>query len=193
VVKRRWLNREIVVNTAAQLANEAGTADALTLSEVARALDVRTPSLYNHLDGLEGLKREMTLLGVKELARRLRQAAFGKIGRDALLAMADAYRVFAHDQPGIYALTLRAPDPADRELTELGESILQILSLVLASYGLQGEEALHAIRGYRAVLHGFVSLEMVGGYELPLSREDSYSRLVVTYIDGLTLTDPNAV
>ena len=183
--KRRWLNKEIVVDTAARLANEAGTADQVSLTEVARTLDVQVPSLYNHVAGLDDLRRELALLGGRELTTRLRRAAFGLSGREALLAMAHAYRAFAHDQPGLYALTLRAPDPDDAALNAIAEELLQMLALVLASYALHGDDALHAIRGFRAVLHGFVSLEMGGGYELPLARDESFQRLIVTYVDGL--------
>lgn len=183
--KTRRLNQEIVVTTAAQLANEAGTTEGLTLTQLAHALDVRVPSLYNHVMGLAGLQRELTILGSRQLLARLREASFGKVGREALLAMAHAYRRFAHEQPGIYPLIVRAPDPDDSELSTLANEWLQMLLLVMASFNLQGDDALHAIRGFRAVLHGFVSLETAVGFKLPLDRDESYTRLVTTYLDGL--------
>lgn len=190
--KQRRLNKDVVVATAARLANQAGTADGLTLTELARALDVQVPSLYNHVEGRDGLLRELALLGGQELADCLRQAAFGRSGRQALVSMALAYRRFAHEQPGLYALTLRAPDPADAELVALSEELVEMLALVLASCGIEGENALHTIRGFRSMAHGFVSLEMSGGFGLPLSREDSFGRLVAAYLDGLAVPQRQA-
>ena len=64
--------------------------------------------------------------------------------------------------------------------------LLQMLLLLMASMGLQGDDAIHAIRGLRAILHGFISLEAAGGYKFPLDQEESYRHLINTYLDGLT-------
>jgi len=186
MAKTRRLNQELVVTTAAQLANEAGTTEGLTLTQLAQVLDVRVPSLYNHVKGTAGLQHELTLMGSRQLLTSVREATFGKVGRDALMAMADAYRHFAHNQPGIYPLTVRAPEPDDEELLALSNEWLHLLLLVMASINLQGDDALHAIRGFRALVHGFVSLETAIGFKLPLDKDESYRRLVKTYLDGLT-------
>ena len=55
---RRGLSRAAVVETAARLADRDGY-DALTLGAVAADAGVRPPSLYNHVDGLAGLRREL--------------------------------------------------------------------------------------------------------------------------------------
>ena len=71
---RAGLSREAVVQAAAALADEEGLEE-VTLAELASRLGVRTPSLYNHVAGLEGLRRELALLGTRELGRRLGRAA----------------------------------------------------------------------------------------------------------------------
>lgn len=183
--KIRRLNRELVIETAAQLANEMGDVSQVTLAQLARKLNVRVPSLYNHVDGLEGLQRELRRWGLQKQLTGVRQAISGKVGREALLATAQAYRQFAHAHPGIYHLTLKAPDPTDHELQALSDELITLLQLILASYGLQGEVALHAIRAYRSVLHGFVSLETVGGFGLPLAKEESFLFTLNLFLDGL--------
>jgi hypothetical protein len=42
----------------------------------------------------------------------------------------------------------------------------------------------HAARGLRSALHGFVTLEAGGGFGFPLDLDDSYDRLVRTLADG---------
>ena len=171
MVKRRRLNKEMVVEAAAALANEQGTVETLALKELAAALDIRVPSLYNHIDGVEGLRHDLTVYGAQELLGRLRQASFGLSGRPAILAIADALRQFALDQPALYPLTIVAPAAEDVEMMQLSQELLQLLLFSLSSLGLEGEEALHAIRGLRALIHGFVSIELAGGYQLDLSRQ----------------------
>ena len=185
MVKRRRLTPELVLETAAALANERGDARQLSLTDLASALDIRVPSLYNHVAGLEGLQRDLTQWGLQKLLAAVREAVAGNVGRDALVAIAHAYRAFAHAQPGVYPLILKAPPPDDVELNRLGQELISILQLVLASYGLTGEAALHAIRGWRSVVHGFVSLETSGGFGLPLERDQSFELLLIIYLDGL--------
>ncbi|MDQ4077972.1 MAG: WHG domain-containing protein [Chloroflexota bacterium] len=188
MAKRRRLNRELVVQKAVEIADAAGRPDAVTLTALAAALDVRVPSLYNHIANLDDLYHAMAVYGARQLIECLRGAAAGQVGREALLAMADAYRRFAHEHPGLYPLTIRAPEPDDEVLGALARELLQLLLLVLASFGLQGDDALHAVRGFRALLHGFTALEAAEGFKMALDRDDSFHRLVTTYLDGLTAT-----
>jgi AcrR family transcriptional regulator len=186
MVKRRTLTPELILETAAALANERGDARPLSLTELASALNIRVPSLYNHVAGLEGLQRDLTQWGLQKLLTAVREAVAGKVGREALQAIAHAYRAFAHAQPGVYPLVLKAPPPADIDLNRLSQELVSILQLVLASYGLTGEAALHAIRGWRSVVHGFVSLETSGGFGLPLECDQSFELLLTLYLDGLS-------
>src|SRR5215470_17224122 len=102
------IDRAQVVAVAAELA-DAGGLDQLTLAQVAEQLGVRLPSLYNHVDGLPGLRRELALLGLRELGERISQAAVGKSGDAAMMAIAQAYRAFVLEHPGRYAAGVRAP------------------------------------------------------------------------------------
>ncbi len=182
------LDREAVVRAAAAMADAAGGKE-VTLAELAAHLGVRTPSLYNHIAGQEGLRRELALLGTRELGARMGRAAMGKARADAILALANAYRAFAKERPGLYATSLRAPDPADLAHCAASDDVLAILFAVLEGYGLRGDVAVHTIRGLRSLLHGFVSLELGGGFGLPLDLDESFVRLVHVFIDGLPRQD----
>lgn len=188
MASRPGLDRATVVQAAAGLADVGGGKE-VTLADLAAHLGVRTPSLYNHIAGQEGLRRELALLGTRELAARLSRAAIGKAKDDAILAMAHAYRAFAKERPGLYPATLRAPEPDDEEHRANAEEILAVLQAVLKAYGLRDAAAVHAIRGLRSILHGFVSLELVGGFGLPIDVDQSFVHLVHMYIAGLPPRD----
>jgi AcrR family transcriptional regulator len=179
------LDRSAVVRTAADLADRFGDVNQVALAQLADHFGVRVPSLYNHIEGLDALRREVALLGLRELAVQLRQAAIGKAGDDAIASVAHAYREFALAHPARYAASIRSPDPQDTEMSAVAQDILNLLLIVLAPYRLKQDEALHVIRALRSVLHGFVSLEAAGGFGLPLDRDESFARLLRMFLDGL--------
>src|SRR5512136_115579 len=170
VSRKARLDKAAVVNAAAELINAEGL-EALSLGRLAGQLGVQTPSLYNHIDGLPGLHRELALLSTRQLGERLGNAAIGKSGPEAVLAVAEAYRTYVKDSPGLYRAGLRSSGQqkrVDTDLQSAQERVVQIALAVVGSFGLQGEDALHAVRGLRSVVHGFATLEVVGGFGLPL-------------------------
>ncbi len=160
---RAGLTRAVIAADAAELADEIGW-DQLTLAAVAARFGVRQPSLYKHVAGLAELRRDVSVLAGRELHDELTAAAVGRSGADALQAMAEAYRTFAKKHPGRYAAGVIAPPPGDTEYEQVAEAVVRTVSAVLAGYGLTGDDAIHAIRGLRALMHGFVSLEAAGGF-----------------------------
>lgn len=174
---RAGLTPARVVAEAAAVADEVGL-DQLTLAAVAERLGVRLPSLYKHVAGLAGLHRELALLGLGELAPALGRGAMGRTRRDALAGIAHAYRAFATDRPGLYAATLRAPSPDDEELTAQAQEVLEVAFALTRSYGLDGEDAIHAIRILRSAMHGFVTQHAAGAFGMPESVDDTYDRLI---------------
>jgi AcrR family transcriptional regulator len=183
-VARRGLSRAAVVETAARLADRDGY-EALTLGAVAAEVGVRPPSLYNHVEGLAGLRRELALAGLAELGERIRDAAVGRAGEDALLALAAAYRAYAREHPGVYRALQRAPEAADDEMAAAGARVLEPVFAVLAGLDLEGEAGIHAARALRSAMHGFVELERVGGFGIDLDLDESYRFLIGAVAAGL--------
>lgn len=184
MASRPGLNRAIIAQAAGELADQIGL-DKLTLSAVALHLGVRTPSLYNHVEGLEGLRRELSLLGMIELDRRLRRAALGKSCDDALDSMLHAYRAFAKERPGVYESTLHAPVPDDLQIQVASQAIVDTVLTVLEPYKLNHDDAIHVVRGFRAIGHGFATLEAAGAFGIDLETDDSYRRLISAFLRGL--------
>ncbi len=181
---RVGLDTTSVVEAAVKLIDEEGI-DQLSLGRLAERLGIRTPSLYNHIQGLPGLKRELTLFCRHDLIDRIRRLTVGKSRDEAILALADAYRAYARETPGRYAFTLQAPDPGDQAVQAVSQETVELILAVLAPYQLSQEDAIHAIRGLRAIVHGFISLELVGGFGIPIDLDASFHWLIHIYIDGL--------
>ncbi|MET7667191.1 TetR/AcrR family transcriptional regulator [Micromonospora luteifusca] len=180
---RVGLNQQTVVREAARLADEVGYQQ-LTLAALASRLGVALPSLYKHVRGADALDQKLSALATGELATEMTTAAVGRAGGDALRAIADAYRGYAHRHPGRYPVTQRVPDPADPEHVEAGERAVGAIFAVLRGYGLTDDDAVDATRALRSALHGFVSLEAAGGFGLPRDVDRSYHQLIA----GLDVT-----
>lgn len=176
-MSRAHLSTTSVVNAAVDLIDERGPG-ALTLAAVARRTGVATPSLYKHVLSLEALQQKVSARATVELAQTLSISVAGRSGEDALRCVAHAYRDYALTHPYRYPLTQRVPNARDPEHVEAGEQAVQAMFAALRGYGLEGDEAIDATRVTRSALHGFVSLEIGGGFGLPQDVGRSFERLV---------------
>jgi AcrR family transcriptional regulator len=180
---RAGLDRDQVIEAAAAIADESGP-DGLTLAALAARLGVRSQSLYAHVDGLDGLRRDLAVYGQEELADRLGAAVMGRSGADALRALAAAYAGFASDRPGLYACALRAP-LGDAALEASAEAASAPWRATLRAFDLSVAETEHYHRAIWAALHGFVSLRSAGLMTRAASTDRSFTTMVDAFVDAL--------
>jgi AcrR family transcriptional regulator len=178
-----------VVTAAGEIADADGL-EAVTLARVAAELGIRPPSLYNHVEGRAGLLRELRLESVGEIGAVMKDAAVGRSREEALRAVAVAYRTYALEHPGRYATTLGAPTADDPEATRAAEAAIKPIVAILAGWGIEGDEALHLVRVIRSALHGFVSIELGGGFGLPLDLDTSFALLTDSLVTAIQAAAP---
>ncbi len=182
---RAGLDRDTIVAAAAAIADADGL-DSVTIARLAAHFGVRSPSLYNHVAGLDAIGRELTLRGLRELHSALLAAKDADTAADPVLTLALTYRAFARAHPGLYAAALvRAAPRDDAEGQAASAAILDLVAAALAPHTLSGDALTHAIRGLRSLLHGFVVLEEGGGFGIPLDRDESFRRIIAIYTAGL--------
>ncbi|WP_047984783.1 TetR/AcrR family transcriptional regulator [Ornithinibacillus californiensis] len=181
---RVGLDLSKIIQAAAKIVDEQGV-EAITLAAIARDLSVKPPSLFNHVQGLSQIKRELSLIGVKMLYDTMQPASDGKLGDEAIFALANAYLQFTRDHPGLYEFTIALPHPKDEEIEKEGNKIIALITEALRNYQLSEENAIHAVRGLRSILHGFSSLEQKGGFGMPLRKEESLNLVIKAFLTGL--------
>jgi AcrR family transcriptional regulator len=156
------LSRDGIVNAALTFLDREGW-DALTINALATQLGTKGPSLYNHVDSLEDLRRTVRMRVVDDIIGMLNAVGDGRTRDDAVVTMASAYRSYAHHHPGRYSAFTRMPlGGDDPEYTRATRAAAEPVIAVLASYGLQGESGFFAALEFWSALHGFVLLEMTG-------------------------------
>lgn len=179
------LDKQKIIKAAAELANEEGP-ESVTLAMLAKKLKIKPPSLYNHFEGLPGLKRELAIFSLEKLYKDLTAAVFDQHpGAAKVLGISEAYLSFARLNPGLYEFAQSAPDPKDKEVFKAGKRIVDLVVEAIKPFGLTEDVALHAVRGLRSIMHGFASLEQKGGFGLSLELEESYQLTVKAFLAGL--------
>jgi AcrR family transcriptional regulator len=162
VARPTRLSRDSIVNAALTFLDREGW-DALTINALALQLGTKGPSLYNHVNSLEDLRRTVRMRVVGDIIDMLNTVGQGRTRDDAVTAMASAYRSYAHHHPGRYSAFTRMPlGGDDPEFTEATRAAAAPVISVLASYGLEGEGAFYAALEFWSAMHGFVMLEMTG-------------------------------
>lgn len=159
---RVGLTTERLTRAGAELADEVGF-DKVTLTALARRFDVKVASLYSHLKNSQDLKTKIALLALEELADQGAAALAGRAGKDALTAFANVYRTYAREHPGRYAATQLRLDP-ETAAASAGGRHAQMMRAILRGYDLTEPDQTNAVRLLGSVFHGYVSLEMGGGF-----------------------------
>lgn len=170
------LDREKVIDGAAALVDAEGL-DALTLSHLADRLGIRPPSLFKHVDGLPDLRASLAVRSGEALDATLAEA-----GAD-LVALTRAWRAWGLSHPGLYTLVSRTEVHSDAQRAAREVIIQRILAAVGRHTG-EGIPAIHATRALRALVHGFLMIELDGGFGLDVAVEDSFDRGVQALLAG---------
>lgn len=178
------LSREIIVNAALSFLDREGW-DALTINALATQLGTKGPSLYNHVDSLEDLRRTVRTRVIDDIITMLNRVCGGRTGDDAVLVMAGSYRSYAHHHPGRYSAFTRMPlDGDDPEYAAATKGAAAPVIAVLSSYGLSGDDAFFAALEFWSALHGFVLLEMTGVMD-DIDTDVLFSDMVLRLAAGL--------
>ena len=177
------IDRDSIIKTARQMIEAEGV-DKLSLRSLAEALGVKAPSLYRYVRNKTALLRAINERTARELAQHLYDAADENLpARERLIAVARAFRQFAHENPACYMLSSSTPQDETRpdfdERVELVIPIQQIFSEIAGE-----DESLAAIRGAYAFMHGWVILELMQQFERGGDLDKHYERSFRAYIAG---------
>ena len=153
-VRSAPVDRATLVSVAADMVDRDGW-HALTLSDVAKAVGRHPSSMYAHVDSLQDLRREIAIASMGELAELVWRAVLGKIGADALLAIAQQYKDFAVNHPGRTA-SLASIDESDPDFAVQAARLHEPVRATFRSFGLDDGQTAIAHRVFGGAIDGFV-------------------------------------
>src|ERR1700744_4406895 len=179
------LSRDGIIDGALTFLDREGW-DSLTINALANQLGTKGPSLYNHVDRREGLRRAVRIRVIDDIITMLNRVGEGRARDDAVLVMAGASRSYAHHHPGRYSAFTRMPlGGEDPEYAAETRSAAAPVIAVLSSYGLDGVDAFHAALEFWSAMHGFVLLEMTGVMDDIVDTDTVFSDMVLRLAAGM--------
>lgn len=185
VMARRGLTRDLIVQEAINLVEEEGYEN-LSMRNLAKRLDVKAASLYNHIKSVEELHTEICVKVVDDFFQAQKDAMLGKTAEDAVMALALAYRKLANEKRSVYDLAISLPREGDRELNEKRKIFSRVAMEAVGKFALTEEQKLYWQRILRVSMHGFVSLEQAGYFtHSAIDTEKSYRFTIMNIIEGL--------
>lgn len=173
-----------ITETAAKIANEAGYEN-ITLKMIADELGIKTPSLYNHIDGLEDVKRLLMIYGWKQMEERMIQSAIGVAGYDAIKAGCYAFYEYATENPGVFNAMLWYNKFQNEDTMEATSGLFVVLFKITSSLNISEENCNHIIRTLRGFLEGFSLLVNNGAFGNPISIAESFELSLNVLIEGM--------
>lgn len=179
-------SREAIVAAARAILEEEGL-DRVLMSAVAERVGVRGPSLYKHVADRSALIRAVGDAVTADLHVTLDRAMSTGDPAADLRALANAYRAFVHANPNGYGLLFAhlEPDlqPDAAAVADLGRPIVAAVARYM---GGDGPEPLEAGRTIVAWAHGFVSMELAGGFRLGGDLDAAYATGIDLILGGIS-------
>ena len=167
--------RQAILDTARAIMREEGVA-ALSLHEVARRLDMKTPSLYTYFDSKHALYDALFALGMKMQRGFMNQILTSDTPLKAKIeAGIEGYMRFADDHPELYPLLFERPVPgfvpSDAAMSDIRELMRDGVALIqqaidagLIAPGLTAQQAQDL---FLAVMHGLTALKRANEPDAP--------------------------
>ena len=170
---RQGLTRRAVVEAAVQMI-EADGLDRFSLRELARTLQVKPASLYNHVKSADDLHTEIGYYAIACMKEAQLAAIDGKTGDEAVLALAMAYYRFGKEHPELYRVILSLPMIRNDALQTAAGDIVEPIMRAMDAYELTLEQKMHLQRVLRSILHGFLTQEAAGCFRhFPVELSES--------------------
>lgn len=155
---RKGLDNTFILQEAVVLIAEQGIKN-FSLRALARKLNIKSSSLYNHFNSLDELLTIIAQYVMQEMNRSLYEAIESKTRDDAVAALFNAYRLYVQAHPEIYRVVLSLNQADSKGVDMAASQITGPVNKVLAFYKLTPELNIHCQRYLRSLMHGFISLE----------------------------------
>lgn len=153
------VTKAAVVQVASEIADKNGLNN-VSLKVIAENLNIRTPSLYNHIASLDDLLQEVAHNGMKIMNNRMTQSAVGNAGDTAIKSVSVEYLQFMIEHPGVYETIQWATWHGNEETAKIFDDYKSLLTTLILSCGFMEQVADEILNLIMGVLHGYTTLQL---------------------------------
>ncbi len=184
-MQKKGITPEKIYQEATQLIIEKGY-DRFSVRELAGRLDVQPASLYSHVKNAAEISVAVGKNAIAQLSRTLEKATEKENREEAFIAMAHAYRNFAHENPELYKAIMALPGASETQLKEDEQKTIRPMRVAIENFVPAGAPSINFQRFVRSAMHGFIMLESEGFMrDKSISADDSYDMLISACLSAL--------
>ena len=174
----------LIVETSARISNKVGL-DNLSLKRIADELNIKSPSLYNHISGLEEIKIQLMFYGWKQMEEKMIDSAVGVAGYEALKNMCYAFYDYATTNKGVFTAMLWYNKYENVQKENATTRLFNMLFKVMKSLDISDDNINHIIRTLRGFLEGFSLLVNNNAFGNPISIKESFDLSLEIIMNGI--------
>ena len=178
------ISEELIIKTSAEIANRIGL-DNLSLKLIAEELNIKSPSLYNHISSLDEVKQKLMVYGWHEMEEQMLEAAIGVSGYDALKNMCNVFYNYATTNKGVFTAMLWYNKYENNEKDDATTRLFSIVFKVMKPLNITDENINHIIRTLRSFLEGFSLLVNNNAFGNPVSIRESFDLSLEIIMNGI--------
>ena len=183
-MSKNSINDELIVETSAGIANKIGLNN-LSLKIIAEELNIKSPSLYNHINSLEEIKQRLMVYGWKQMEEKMLDSAIGVSGYEALKNMCYAFYDYAINNKGVFTAMLwyNKYESVDKE--KATTKLFNMIFKVMKPLDISDDNINHIIRTLRSFLEGFSLLVNNNSFGNPVSIKESFDLSLEIIMNGI--------
>lgn len=178
------ISDELIIETSARIANKVGL-DNLSLKIIAEELNIKSPSLYNHISSLNEIKSQLMVYGWKQIEEKMIDSAVGVSGYEALKNMCNVFYDYATNNKGIFTAMLWYNKYESDEKQNATTRLFNMLFKIMKSLNITDENINHIIRTLRGFLEGFSLLVNNNAFGKPISIKESFDLSLEIIMNGI--------
>lgn len=178
------INDELIIKMAADLSNKIGLEN-LSLKIIAEELNIKPPSLYNHISGLDDIKEKLMIYGWKQVEKNAIEAAVGVSGYEALKNSCYEFYNYAINNKGVFTAMLWYNKYDNDEKENATTKLFDMLFKILKPLNISNDNINHIIRTLRSFLEGFSLLVNNNAFGNPVSIKESFDISLEIIINGI--------
>lgn len=183
-MSKNSISDELIIETSAGIANKVGLNN-LSLKIIAEELNIKSPSLYNHIASLEEIKQRLMVYGWKQMEEKMLDAAVGVSGYEALKNMCYAFYDYATDNKGVFTAMLWYNKYESADKDKATKRLFDMVFKVMKPLDISDVNINHIIRTLRSFSEGFSLLIINNSFGYPVSIKESFDLSLEIIMNGI--------
>jgi len=154
-MQHRGISTESITTSAIAITKQDGLTS-LTMPKIAKALGIKSQSLYNHVSNLNEVKTNMSISLFQSLKDRLLEGILGLTGKPAIEAYFTIFYAFSVEYDQFYEVLFLPGKESSEALDQSFRAVIQILQRLLTSVTSDPNQIQLYKRTLMSVFVGFV-------------------------------------